>query len=379
MVAAVFATTRETSMRNLTVVVVVAALVTSAFVGCGSSGTKSKPPGDGGAGAGGQAGSAVAGTSGTAGDASAAGSTGAPDAAAGATGTPDGAAEAAETTPTYCDTVTKKTLPYDVEADFTNVQTLNNTAAWAIVANPNCDQMVFPPLPPPPQPSDAGVDGDAGDAADGEAEAGADAATDTNADAGADAPTAEAGAAAGDAGNDGGVGDAAGVDAPVDGAADAGTDADAAREAGSDAEPALPACYEFTYAPDSCVTANGGVAASAIGPCWSGVIFEVPAGQPGPGICIASGAMHVSFEARASREGAIIKFGSIGEGLNTTEFYTPITTNWATYATAIPATADYNSSAAAGGVWNGFSVVAEPQAHVGGTYIFVRNIRWVAQ
>ncbi|HEY2730055.1 MAG TPA: hypothetical protein VGK52_08935 [Polyangia bacterium] len=354
-------------MRNLTVVVVAATLVTSAFMGCGSSGTKVKLPGDGGgggagAGAGGQAGSSAAGTSGTAGDASAAGSTGTPDAAAGATGALDGAVETTETTPSYCDTVTKKTLPYDVAADFTNVHTLNNTSAWNIVANPNCDQMIFPPLPPPPQPSDAGAEGDAGDAA---AEAGADAATKANLDAGAEAPTAEAGGDAGDAGDDGGAGDAVGVDG--------------AGDAGSDAQPAVPACYEFTYAPDACVTANGGVAASAIGTCWSGVIFQVPAGQPGPGICIASGAMHVSFEARASREGAIIKFGSIGEGLNTTEFYTPITTNWSTYTTAIPATADYNSSASAGGVWNGFSVVAEPQAHVGGTYIFVRNIRWVAQ
>ena len=359
-------------MRNLTVVVVAAALVTGAFMGCGSAGTKLKSPGDGGAGASGQAGSSAAGTSGTAGDASAAGATATPDAAAGATGAPDAAAEPTETTPSYCDTVTKKTLPYDVEADFTNVHTLNNTAAWNIVASPNCDQMIFPPLPPPPQPSDAGVDGDAGDAADGEAGAGTDAATEASADADAEAPTADGGDAAGDAGDDGGVG----VDPPVDGAGDAGTAADFV---GSDAPPAVPACYEFTYAPDACVTANGGVAAAAIGPCWSGVIFEVPAGQPGPGICIASGAMHVSFEARASREGAIVKFGSIGEGLNTMEFYTPITTNWTTYTTAIPATADYNNSASAGGVWNGFSVVAEPQAHVGGTYIFVRNIRWVAQ
>jgi hypothetical protein len=370
-------------MRNLAVVVVAAAIAVGGYMGCGGTTTKLKAGsagtagGDGGTGTGGYAGSSAAGTLGTAGDAS----------VAGAAGTPDGAAGM---TPTTCDTVTKETLPYNIESDFTNIHTLNNTATWTSVVNPNCDQTIFPPLT---QPSDGGIDGDADAATDGGVEAGADAAaeagadavaeagaaTEAGADAGAETPTLDLDAGARDAAVEDGPGDAAVVDARFDSVADAGADAVAVSDSGSDAKAAVPACYEFTYDPDACVTTNGGVAASAIAPCWSGVIFETATGQPGPGICIASGAMHVSFEARASRDGAIIKFGSIGEGLNTTEFYTNITTSWATYTTAIPATADYNSSAGAGGVWNGFSVVAEPQSHIGGTYIFVRNIQWVAQ
>jgi hypothetical protein len=47
MVAAFLPKRGRSSMRNLTVVVVAATLVTSAFMGCGSSGTKVKLPGGG--------------------------------------------------------------------------------------------------------------------------------------------------------------------------------------------------------------------------------------------------------------------------------------------------------------------------------------------
>ena len=369
-------------MRNLALVIAAAAMVIGGVTGCAGGSATPKPGltgtggGDGAAGTGADAGSSAAGTTGAAGDASVAGTTGSLDAAAGMTGTADGAAGTPPPAPTYCDTATKKTLPYDIESDFTNIHPLNDTASWTIVANPNCDQTVFPPLTPP---SDGGIDGDAGGVADGETEAGADAASDVGADAGVETTTLELDANAGDAAPDGGVSDAASVDAQADGVVDTGIDAVEVSDSGSDAKFVVPACYEFTYDADACVAANGGVAAGALTPCWSGVIFEAPNGQPGPGICVASGAMHVSFEARASKDGAIIKFGSIGEGLNTTEFYTTLTTSWATYTTAIPANNDYNGSASAGGVWNGFSVVAEPQSHIGGTYIFVRNIQWIAQ
>jgi hypothetical protein len=36
-------------------------------------------------------------------------------------------------------------------------------------------------------------------------------------------------------------------------------------------------------------------------------------------------------------------------------------------------------STSMGGVWNGFSVVADPGDHAGGTYIFIKNVTWVAQ
>jgi hypothetical protein len=44
---------------------------------------------------------------------------------------------------------------------------------------------------------------------------------------------------------------------------------------------------------------------------------------------------------------------------------------------SIPADEPYNRSTLPGGVWNGFSVVAEPQDHVGGSYFLVKDIRWL--
>jgi hypothetical protein len=125
---------------------------------------------------------------------------------------------------------------------------------------------------------------------------------------------------------------------------------------------------------------DAGLAANPGVTCWAGVIFTAtPAGISAPGICIAPGATAVHFKARASREGARVKFGSIREGLATTEFYILLTTTWTDYTVSIPAGEDYDGESPSGGVWNGFSVVAEPADHVGGTYIFVSDVVWAAQ
>ena len=43
----------------------------------------------------------------------------------------------------------------------------------------------------------------------------------------------------------------------------------------------------------------------------------------------------------------------------------------------IPVGEDYNNEGTnPGGVWNGFSVVVEPQDHAGGTYILVADVIW---
>jgi hypothetical protein len=96
------------------------------------------------------------------------------------------------------------------------------------------------------------------------------------------------------------------------------------------------------------------------------------------GICIELGATKVTFQAKASRPDARIKFGAIREGLLQTEFFLNITTDWATYEVAIPPGEPYNTySSGAMGVWNGFSVIVEPQDHPGGTYIFVKDAVWM--
>jgi hypothetical protein len=132
------------------------------------------------------------------------------------------------------------------------------------------------------------------------------------------------------------------------------------------------ACYEFIYDPDFCLGATPDL-------CWAGAIFEPPPafGPSGPGICIEDGATMIEFWARSSRDGARVKFGSIRPGLGSTEFFINLTTTWTRYTVAIPVGEPYNTSALAGGVWNGFSVVAEPQDHAGGSYILVRDIRWL--
>jgi hypothetical protein len=99
------------------------------------------------------------------------------------------------------------------------------------------------------------------------------------------------------------------------------------------------------------------------------------------GVCIETGATKIDFMARASRTGgARIKFGSIREGMGATEFFITVTTQWAMYSVNIPAGEPYNEGAATtGGVWNGFSVVVEPQDHVGGTTIQVKDMTWKKQ
>jgi len=384
-------------MRKLAFAVVTVAALTGGFVGCGGGSTRKPVTGTGGSTAGttaaagttGAAGTGAAGTGaagdsstagttaaagmGAAGDTSAAGTTGA--AGTGAAGT--GAAGTVPPPPPYCETagIVKKPLPYDIGGDFTSMRLLNTTAntAWTVVAHPDCAQTVFTPLNPPP---DGGADG----GSDGATEAGTDAGTTDAADGGDDTLTLQLNDDAGDAAADGGVTDAP-VDVPVDApAGDAVTDGALADKSDAPVNQA-PACLEFIYNPEPCVAANGGVATAAIGQCWSGVILQPTGntvGQAGPGICIGDNALKVTFEARANVAGAIIKFGSTREGMNQTEFYLTLTTEWATYSTAIPAGELYNtvSGGTPGGVWNGFSAVGEPQSNMGGTYLFVRNIKW---
>jgi len=398
-------------MRNLAFAVVAVAMVTGGFVGCGGSTTRQQTgaAGVGAAGTTGVAGStgaagtdqagtngaagATGGTTGVAGDTSLAGTTGTPDAAAGESGAAGaagaglaGSGAAGQPAP-YCDATNTKPLPYNVEADFKPTDVINAIATWNTIANPNCDQTVFPPLTPP---ADGGTDGSADGGTDSATEAGA---SDAGVDGGdgGDGSTAtleltdpDAGDA-GDASADGGASDGH-SDAVADAAADAPADVPVDVAAGdtvatTDAAP-LPACYEFTYDPDACIAANGGVAANAVAPCYSGAIFvPTTANMAGAGICIASGATKVTFMARASRDGARIKFGSTRPGPGSTEEFIPITTTWAQYS--VPQPDDYlnttNDEGSPGGVWNGFSVVTEPEDHVGGTYIFVKDIQWVAQ
>jgi hypothetical protein len=173
--------------------------------------------------------------------------------------------------------------------------------------------------------------------------------------------------------------DAAGADAGAGdgGASDAGWSVAAAPDGGATA-PA--SCLVFRYDPDDCVASSAPLvdAGAAIDTgmlCWAGVIMT-PTPFGNPGICIAPGATAIHFKARASRDGARVKFGSIRPGLGATEFFIPLTTAWADYTVSIPAGEDYDNETPPGGVWNGFSVVAEPQDHAGGTYIFVSEVVW---
>jgi hypothetical protein len=391
-------------MRRLAFVFVAFAALTGTLVGCG--GSPRKPGATGKAGTGGSAGTGAAGTTGTAGTgaagdgaagAGAAGTGAAGDGAAGtgaagtgAAGTGAAGTGAAGTTgaagapPPPCDAMPKKSLPYDIGTDYAPVIINGNTNqnAWVIVDSPSCDTTTFPPLNPAPDGGadggDGGTDAGTSDAAsDGSAatEGGTDAGTDTSDDATATLQLDDP-----DAG-DGGVVDApqdvpVGSDAAVDAAADSGVKDGGADGGGSDAA-AKPACFEMTYNPDPCVTSMGGT-----GNCWGGAIFSPMGGALGntaPGICIAPGATKVTFMARASKDGARIKFGAIGAGEGSTEFFINLTTAWAQYSIASPAATDYNLSTTQGGVWNGFSVVAEAPDHAGGTYIFVKDITWVTQ
>ena len=296
--------------------------------------------GAGGAGAGG-----AAGTGGAAGGMAGSGGTGIPDPCEGK----------------------HRPLPFTVFSAFTTMRICSGGTCTAPatpyyftpIPNPNCDEVIpdggiVPPF------ADAGpADGDAG-AADGDAGA----ADGNAADAGTEDVVTERS-------TDGLPMDSAGSEASAD--ISVGTDSGADAEAGADAveaaaDAAAPSCYKFLYNP-ACPT----------GLCWGGVVFTQSAGgMADPGICIESGATKITFKARASRPEARIKFGAIREGLLQTEFFLNITTEWATYEVTIPAGEPYNSySSGATGVWNGFSIIVEPQDHTDGTYIFVKDAVWV--
>jgi len=219
------------------------------------------------------------------------------------------------TPPTFCDGMSKRPLPYAIARDFQSLVVLNAPPSFAVLPGTACDQTDFPDVT-------------------------------TTVDGGADA-----------------------VDASADGSPPA------------DASGALTvvSCDVFRYTPDDCVAANAG-AVDIVAPCWAGVLYMPVLGAfAGPGICIAPGATAIHFKARASRNGARIKWGAIRAGLGTTEFFIPVTTAWRSYSVSIPAE-DYDNEVTIpfGGVSSGFSVVVEPQDHPGGTYIFVSDIVWAA-
>jgi hypothetical protein len=205
------------------------------------------------------------------------------------------------------------------------------------------------------------------------AEAGAEAGPDAD-----EAGTTEAGSP--EAGDEGETGAAADADAGTADTAEAAPDVSVTPDGGTEASsegstadatsdaPPVPACYEFLYNPACAVNPNG---------CWGGVIFtQSPQRQAAQGICIQAGATKITFWAKASRPDARIKFGAMNEGIGTTEFWMNITTEWAQYTITSPSSADYNQAATGGGVWNGFSVIVESQDHVGGTYIWVKDVVW---
>jgi hypothetical protein len=330
-------------MRNLSLAVLFLTAATGGFLGCGGGATR-KPTQTGTAGtSGGSAGTTGTAGTGAAGTSAAGGTTGAAGtAAAGTTGTAgtgaagtgaagDGAAGTTAPPPPTCDNMPKKSLPYSIAADFKSIVILHGAAtqnAWKIIENPDCDMAVFPPLNGTPDAgaSDGGVDG--GDAATLSLD------EDGGVDGSADAPVS--------------------TDAPVDGGSTAGQ------------------CFGFTYNPDPCVASGG--------ECWDGVIFA-PTSQIGgdaPGICIEEGAKKIEFWARASTNGRI-KWGGAapGPGDGVTEFFFPVTTTWTKYTVDSPGNTAYNTHTTMAGVWNGFSVVGEPGPHAGGTYIFVRDIKWI--
>jgi hypothetical protein len=261
-------------------------------------------------------------------------------------------------------------LPFKVLSAFTTLNicsgsTCQNAAMpyyFNQIENPNCDE-VFPDGGIIPFP-DGGADGgtDDGSTPDPDANAGADAEGGPDMDAGAQSDAGDAGSPS-DAPSATESAPADASSAPDVSVGSEGGGADAGPDAGPDASSS--ACYEFLYNPN-CPN----------GTCWGGVIFtQSPGGQADPGVCIAEGATRITFQAKASRPDARIKFGSIRPGLFQTEFFLNISTDWVSYEISIPTGEPYNASTVAG-VWNGFSVIVEPQDHPGGTYIFVKDVVW---
>jgi hypothetical protein len=324
----------------------VGTLAAMAGLGFGCSGDDTAVTG-GSAGSAGAAGNRAAGASGAAGSGTGGGGAGNDGGdAAGEAGT-GGTGDDAETGVSAC--VGKyNALPFMVSSAFTTLRicsagTCGGAAMpyfFSPIPNPNCDE-AFPDGGIVPPFADAGTQDDA--------------ATEAEADDGAANDSAPETGTIDDAQADIGIG--------TEGGADSATEAGAV-----DAPSPPPACYEFLYNPD-CPT----------GTCWGGVIFTQSAGgMADPGVCIEPGATRITFKAKASRPDARIKFGSIREGMGLTEFYVFITTEWATYEVTIPPDELYNNYSAGGtGVWNGLSVIVEPQDHPGGTYIFVKDAVWM--
>jgi hypothetical protein len=389
-------------MRTKTAIFALAALA-ACVVGCGSS--DDSAPAAGAAGTGGTGGGAGGVAGADAGPDGVVDTDATDDGVDTGAGGDDGGSDAADETAgaggtggipivDLCDGVTpQRPLPYNIAQDFTypnNITPMNsvtgvNVTRWVRLANPDCD-MTFSdsgPAPVPPEftaaqaaaaalaaATDEGGLSDAAEAAatdDGAAEA-SDGAAEGSADALADV-------VAGDVSLDASpVSDAARGDAPVDGAS--------------------PACWGFYYYPDDCTNLvnDGGAGTAVAWQCWGGAIFEAypPGGgadaggiegggtDPAnlPGICIETGATNIEFWARASREPATVKFGSTRAGVGTTEEYLRISTTWQKYSISVPFDYRFNSSLVYG-VFNGFSVVVEPSEHVGGSYIFVRDVTWV--
>jgi hypothetical protein len=275
----------------------------------------------------------AAGTSDVAGSGGAAGTFGAPAPTEGGAGMPapppplGGAAGAPPSfpppppPPAFCDSMPHKALPYPIASDFSFPFVINAIEAWSVETGIDCNQTAFPDV--------AGADAGAGD---------------------------------------GGVSDAGW----------SVTSSDAGPPPAGD-------CLVYRYDPDDCWASippaiDGGLATDPIMTCWAGVILTPsPAANAGPGICIAPGATAIHFKARASRDPARVKFGSIRAGLGETEFFIDLTTAWADYTVSIPAGEDYDDETPGEGVWNGFSIVAEPEDHAGGTYIFVSDVVWATQ
>jgi hypothetical protein len=274
-----------------------------------------------------------------------------------------------------CDGKTpQRPLPYAVGTDFTNPQTIPDVVnaavdtRWIRISTPDCVGALPTGIPAefPIKPAEGGAgDGAAPDGGDdgSAAEAGDDAEV---AEAGDDAEVLEAGddAEVLEAGDDAAVADVSVIDA--------GANDVAVADATGDGGGAIPACWGFYYNADRCTLGAG---------CWGGVLFEAvvaseTVAKTQPGICIAAGATTLEFDARISRPGARVKFGSTRPGLNVTEqWITTLTSQWQHFS--IPVVSDYRSNSSTQyGVFNGFSAVVEPQDNVGGTYLQVKNMIW---
>jgi hypothetical protein len=251
-----------------------------------------------------------------------------------------------------CQGKPERSLPYNIATDFNTVFTIGPELDnfTVIPSGADCDSTTYPPIPNTGlgTPGDAGADGAAADAA---------------------LPTLD----------DGGVQVVTYPTPPS-------------------------SCYEILYDP-SCQTGLQGL-------CWAGAVFTnspaTAAAAPGAavtqkavGVCLAPAATVISFWARSSVAGSVVKFGSSRPGAcaakpimaadggspdptgeqttcpGDTEFYIALTTEWKNYAISLAAGEPTNDEpGSGGGVWNAFSAVVEPEDFIGGAYIFVKDIVW---